>query len=253
MVEIASDRQEGGSGCGGGSFAGGGGAGGTGGGLASSGSSSGNLQLKDSRESAALTTNSAIKRGLGSRSFSIQNMASILNNNVNNTYLTNANNSNNNNPPVVVGPVTFYTLLEEDIMALEYCINHGHLEGWRISRIDQFSRRIVLELLIPNIDTYTITNKHANANFSSYYRSEDIKDLYHYRKSSAGGGSSGGAQGQQQGTSASASASASSPRYMELTVTFPLKYAGFWSPTFEVEDKSGLGVSNCFIITCYPE
>ena len=119
---------------------------------------------------------------------------------------------------MMVGPVRFYSLLEDDINALEYGINHGYLEGWRIGRIDQFSRRIVLELLIPNIDSYTITNTQQNASFSSYYRSEDLNSFYHKKSSSH-------------------------VRVMELALQFPIKFVNFWYPTFSIEDKTGLGVS----------
>jgi hypothetical protein len=123
----------------------------------------------------------------------------------------------------VVGPGTFQALLEEDLQALEYGMVHGSLEGWRIGRVDQFTRRVYLELLIPNIDSYTITNKHANANFNSYYRSEDLNS-FNSRKGSA----------------------VNSLRYIELMIVFPVKYAGFWFPTFHVENKSGLAVRTFF-------
>jgi hypothetical protein len=114
--------------------------------------------------------------------------------------------------------VTFQSLLEDDIIALEYGINHGYLEGWRIGRVDQFARRIYLELLIPNIDSYTITNKHNNASFSGYYRTEDLNSFYQQKRTG-------------------------NVRFMELTVTFPVKFASFWNPTFAIENKSGLAVS----------
>jgi hypothetical protein len=128
---------------------------------------------------------------------------------------------------MMVGPVTFQSLLEDDLIALEYGINHGYLEGWRIGRIDQFSRRIFLELLIPNIDSYTITNKQNNASFTTYYRSEDVNSFYSQKR----GGS---------------------VRFVELMISFPVKYVNFWSPTFAIENKSGLAVRTSTCITFNP-
>ena len=121
----------------------------------------------------------------------------------------------------MVGPVTFQNLLEDDLIALEYGINHGYLEGWRIGRIDPFTRRIFLELLIPNIDSYSIANKHNNASFNTFYRSEDLNSFYHQKRTA-------------------------NVRFVELAVTFPVKYCSFWSPTFAIENKSGLAVSYSF-------
>jgi hypothetical protein len=121
---------------------------------------------------------------------------------------------------MMVGPVTFQSLLEDDLIALEYGINHGYLEGWRIGRIDQFARRIYLELLIPNIDSNIITNKHSNASFTSYYRNEDLFAFYQQRR-------------------------LSSVRVVELIITFPVKFVDFWIPSFMIENKSGLAVRHC--------
>lgn len=183
------------------------------GGDRSAGSSSGNLFTKEYLSSREREGSSALKRGgVGSRSFLFSSGGTGSANAL-------AQLATNNPQLQMVGPHTFHALLNEDIIALEYGINHGYLEGWRIGRIDQFFRRISLELLIPNIDSYTITNKHNNANFSSYYRSEDLNGFYN-KKSSA------------------------SVRTVELNLIFPVKYVNFWSPTFSVEDKSGLGVRN---------
>jgi hypothetical protein len=72
----------------------------------------------------------------------------------------------------------FKDIIEEDIHAIEYGISHGYLEGFKISRVDQFARKIHLELLVPNIDSYTITNKNYTTNFTSFYRSEDLHSFY---------------------------------------------------------------------------
>ena len=163
------------------------------------------------RDLTPTTPSGPLKRNsLGSKSFhGVLPLASAFSIN-NAVYATNPH-------LMMVGPVRFYSLLEDDINALEYGINHGYLEGWRIGRIDQFSRRIVLELLIPNIDSYTITNTQQNASFSSYYRSEDLNSFYHKKSSSH-------------------------VRVMELALQFPIKFVNFWYPTFSIEDKTGLGV-----------
>ena len=173
------------------------------------------LSHLEKRDLTPTTPNTLKRNSFGSKSFSLAASSSAA--------AAAAVNSTNNaayagNPHlVVVGPVRFYSLLEEDINALEYGINHGYLEGWRIGRIDQFSRRIVLELLIPNIDSYTITNTQQNSSFSSYYRSEDLNSFYHKKGSN-------------------------SVRIMELVLLFPIKFINFWNPTFSIEDKTGLGV-----------
>lgn len=187
------------------------------------GAGTSSANLLDKRDATPTTPSGpggALKRNsFGSKSFMLPSAptssASIANNAV---YASNPH-------LIMVGPVRFYSLLEDDINALEYGINHNYLEGWRIGRIDQFSRRIVLELLIPNIDSYTITNTQQNASFSAYYRNEDLNSFYHKK-----GGNS-------------------SVRVMELALLFPVKYVNFWCPTFSIEDKTGLGVSYfvCFL------
>lgn len=137
----------------------------------------------------------------------------------------------------VVGPITFTSLIEEDIHAIEYGISHGYLEGFKISRVDQFARKIHLELLVPNIDSYTITNKNYTTNFTSFYRSEDLHSFYNnnnVNQSSQINLSNNNNTNPKKNTN--------SLRTIELVIIFSIKFQLFWYPTFTTEDKTGLEV-----------
>lgn len=117
----------------------------------------------------------------------------------------------------VVGPGTFSSLIEEDVGVVNHYIGNGALKGCRIS-VDQFLRRVYVELLIPNIDLFPISNTNSSS-FDSYYQPEE---LLHFK---------------------SARRPSDSIRIMELVISFPVKYASFWSPSLSVDDRSGLEVS----------
>ena len=97
-----------------------------------------------------------------------------------------------------VGPHTFLALIEETVGSLELSIASGLLAGMRISHIDQFARRIHLELLIPTKDPLMTKNY-------NYYYNEDLK---RFRKNGAVNG-----------------------RIIELVFSFPLKQHYFWTAT----------------------
>lgn len=121
-----------------------------------------------------------------------------------------------NSAAAVVGPSTFCSLIEEDVGVVNHYIGNGALKGCRLS-VDQFLRRVYVELLIPNIDLFPISNTNSSS-FDSYYQPEE---LLHFK---------------------SARRPADSIRIMELVVSFPVKYATFWSPSLSLDDRSGLEV-----------
>jgi len=123
-----------------------------------------------------------------------------------------------NSATAVVGPALFCSLIEEDVGVVNHCMSNGALKGCRIS-VDQFLRRVYVELLIPNIDLFPITNKNSSS-FDSYYQPEELQHFKSTRRSP------------------------DSIRIVELVVSFPVKYASFWSPSLCVDDRSGLEVRN---------
>jgi hypothetical protein len=146
----------------------------------------------------------------------------------------------------VVGPLSFLSLLEDELTVLDSAIrsSNGLLEGLRIERLDQFARRIVLEVLIPSIDSYAMRNKigsiaslgsagHDGA-LAHYYRSED---LHQFLKKGAGFTSSAAVQVHSSCT----------VRSVSLIISFPIKYSGFWMPSFVVDNKANIEVLNTII------
>lgn len=120
----------------------------------------------------------------------------------------------------VVGPKTFLLLVKDDISALEVAIRHGNIEGIRVGAIDHFTRQIVLEILIPSADQFTINN--FNASFNNHFRKEELSEFY-----------SKGAPG----------------RIFELSMIFPIKTSQFWvTPRIALENKSSLQVKYISLI-----
>ncbi len=110
----------------------------------------------------------------------------------------------------VVGPKTFLLLLKDDLSALDQACRHGNLEGIRVGALDHFTRQIVLEVLIPSADQFTINN--FNANFNSHFRKEELLDFY---------------------------AKGAPNRIVELSMIFPIKTNQFWvTPKIALENKS---------------
>lgn len=136
--------------------------------------------------------------------------------------------------PLVIGPHTFRALLEEDFQTLEKGVLNGSLEGIRLSRIDQFARRVMIELLIPTAGTFP--NRGANKlvshplgmfrlsvnNVMSHYKTDDLLQFY------------------KTGVSHMS---------VELGISFPVKFHHFWHPSFTVEDKSGLEFGEQFFMS----
>jgi hypothetical protein len=140
-----------------------------------------------------------------------------------------ASNSGNNSSVVtsgVVGPRTFLKQLTTDLQAVEHGIFIGkQLEGLRIFRVDQFSRRITLELLIPNAAAaVSLSASHHNNTFAGYYKSDD---LYHFYKSGA------------------------CIKSIDLHITFPIKLQQLWNPTFSIESRYGFEVMVLLVIYLY--
>jgi hypothetical protein len=144
----------------------------------------------------------------------------------------------------VVGPLSFLSLLEEELTVLDGAIrnSNGLLEGLRIERLDQFARRVVLEVLIPSIDSSAMRNKVGSiASLNSagydgglghYYRSEDLHQFI-----KKGGGST---------SSAPQVHSSCTVRSVSLIISFPMKYTAFWLPTFVVDNKANIEV-RCYV------
>lgn len=118
----------------------------------------------------------------------------------------------------VVGPVTFMLLVGEELHALESGISNRLLEGIRLESIDQFSRQIVLSLLVPRRDRFAITMKNYSTNFGNYYDQQEVESYY------------------------SNPPSASAARTVALTISFPVKFASFWNLKFSVENRSSVEV-----------
>jgi hypothetical protein len=112
---------------------------------------------------------------------------------------------------VVVGPVSFSALLNEDIAVISNSRKDGSLDGIRISQVDPFRRMVTVEFLIPTPDAYTMTAKSSSAHFTSYYKTDEL--LSFFRNSLP-------------------------DRSIVLTITFSAKYSQFWNPKFSVENKS---------------
>lgn len=138
----------------------------------------------------------------------------------------------------VVGPVSFSNLLEHEIGALDSAIRGGLLDGLKIERFDQIGRRIVLDLLIPSIDPFLVRNKVHDGSFSNYYRAEELHQFV--KKSSQ--------QSQQQHHSSHhySHYGHSNHRIVSLLISFSSKLVHFWTPTFLIDNKSGVDVSSIF-------
>lgn len=109
----------------------------------------------------------------------------------------------------VVGPIRFISLLQEELLAVEAGLRTKTLEGIRIGLINQFTRTIVLESLVPS---GAISTKVQNFSFPYFSRSA--------YKSSA------------------------DSQTVHLIITFPKKFSQFWtSMTFSIENKSTFKVS----------
>lgn len=111
----------------------------------------------------------------------------------------------------VVGPVSFYSLLGEDITAVNNAPRDGTLDGIRIANVDRFGRQIVFEFLIPASETFSITTKNYSAFYTSYYKTDELVTFL------------------RQGIP---------DRVWVLTVSFAAKYSQFWNPKFSIENKS---------------
>eukprot|EP00597_Dinobryon_sp_UTEXLB2267_P011607 CAMPEP_0170132396 /NCGR_PEP_ID=MMETSP0020_2-20130122/23834_1 /TAXON_ID=98059 /ORGANISM="Dinobryon sp., Strain UTEXLB2267" /LENGTH=956 /DNA_ID=CAMNT_0010367685 /DNA_START=335 /DNA_END=3205 /DNA_ORIENTATION=- len=114
--------------------------------------------------------------------------------------------------PSVVGPVSFAALIDRDFVALVSHLNGNPSDGLKINGIDNFTRRIFLELLIPAMDSHSFTSKSRSHSFSSYYKADDLAKFH------------------SQGVCS---------KSIELVLCFPMKYSKFWFPTFVLESKNG--------------
>lgn len=124
----------------------------------------------------------------------------------------------------VVGPTTFSALIDDDVRYVDQYISSYGIKGCRMT-VDQFLRRVYLELLIPSMDLLPISNTKSSS-FDIFYQPDE---LLHFNSSSSRDGRDGGLL-------------AGSVRTVSLIVSFPAKYASFWYPSLYVEDKSYLEV-----------
>jgi hypothetical protein len=115
----------------------------------------------------------------------------------------------------VVGPLTFLSLLGDDIMIVNNARKDGSLDGLKIASVDQFRRQIEIEFLLPTSDGFSITTKNSSAFFNSYYTTEELLTFFNERMPE---------------------------RTLSLTIQFPLKYSHFWMPKFFVVNNSSFQV-----------
>jgi hypothetical protein len=111
----------------------------------------------------------------------------------------------------VVGPLTFLSLLGEEIMIVNNARKDGSLEGVKIGNVDQFRRQVEIEFLLPASDGFSITTKNSSAFFNSYYTTDELYTFFNER---------------------------TPERSLSLVIQFPLKYSHFWMPKFCVINNS---------------
>lgn len=111
---------------------------------------------------------------------------------------------------IVVGPKSFAALLSDEITLLQKARRLGKIDGIRVESMDHFQRQLVLEILVPTTDPFSIAAKRVAFYATNYYKSEELRVFY-----------KGGAQ-----------------QTVALVLSFHHKMNKFWQPKFTIENRS---------------
>jgi len=134
--------------------------------------------------------------------------------------ITNNNSTTNKDQDMkgrsVVGPKTFALLMNEEIAVLDRARKMGKIDGIRVDNLDHFQRQLVLELLIPATDPFSLATKKISYYMNNYYKMDELRRFYKH-----------GANKQT----------------VALILMFNHKMQKIWQPKYIIENRSKFEVS----------